>query len=213
MRSEWPLRRAALTAIAIVMAAAVLALLVVAARLKSGAVHRLDVTIDDDVNRYVHRHPAQIRMWQLISAIGGPLTWRILAGVTAVGLWFRRRRREAVLVAVAMAGAAVLSSLVKLLVDRARPVVPYPIEQVGGGSFPSGHALTSATALALLVLLAAPHLSTRWRATLVSLAAAVALAIGASRVMLGVHYVSDVVGAWLIAVLWLTVVFTFGRGH
>lgn len=208
-----PLRPSKWAMTAVALAAVALALIVVAAQLHSGAVHRLDVRIDDQVNRYVHRHPAQVRTWKVFSAVGGPLTWRILAGIGAIALWLKHQRRQAVLVVVVMAGAAALSGLVKVWAGRVRPTVPFPIERVGGGSFPSGHALTSFTALALLIVLAWSRVHGWWRAVLVILAAVVVLAIGASRLMLGVHYLSDILGGWLIGGLWLTAVLAAARSR
>lgn len=186
-----------------VAALALLVLLAVVARLHSGAVHRLDVRLDDDVNRYLHRRPGQVHLWRLITDAGGPVTWRVAAGLAAVALWMRRKRATALLLVVAMAGAAALSELVKVTVRRPRPTVPFPVEHVAGGSFPSGHALTSATALSLAVVLAAPHLRRAARVLVVVAAALIAVAVGASRVMLGVHYLTDVLGGWLLAGLWV----------
>lgn len=184
---------------------AILVLLVVAARLRSGAVHRLDVRIDDQVNRWVYCRPWLVDSWKVITDAGGPTTWRVLAGVAAVLLFLRGLRREFALVVGAMVAAAVLSGVFKSRVGRPRPVVPHPIEHVGGGSFPSGHALTSATALGLLVLMATPRLSRVARRWLIGVAAVIVLLVGASRVMLGVHYVSDVLGGWAMAALLLLV--------
>jgi membrane-associated phospholipid phosphatase len=184
----------------------VLVLLVMAARLHGGAVHRLDVHIDDHVNDFMHRHRGQARAWRLVSAIGGPATWRVAAGGVALLLWFSRRTVEAIFVAVAIVGAAAWSELVKVLVRRPRPVVPFPVEHVAGWSFPSGHALTSATAALVTVVLAAPHLRRGMRVLVATVAALIALSVGASRVLLGVHYVSDVAGGWVIAALWVAAV-------
>jgi undecaprenyl-diphosphatase len=121
-------------------------------------------------------------------------------------LLIRRRLRLAVFVVVAMAGAAVLSGVTKTAVHRARPVVKVPIEKVAGGSFPSGHALTSFVALGLLVILLGPRLPVAWRALLTVAAALIVVAVGFSRLILGVHYLTDVLGGWLIGALWLTAI-------
>ena len=185
------------------LAAALLVALIVFARGRTGAVHRLDVAVADDLNGYVSRHPTEVTVWKVVSDIGGPLTWRVLAVVAAIALWLRRRRRDAVIVAAAMVAAAVLSGVVKTVVDRHRPVVPTPVDHVGGASFPSGHALTSFTALGLLVLLTWPYVARRTRIALTALAALLVAAIGFSRLILGVHYLTDVVGGWLIGALLL----------
>jgi undecaprenyl-diphosphatase len=203
--------RVVLMLVAVLFAAVALALLVVAARSHGGTVHRLDIRVNDRINRYVHDHPDETTAWKVVTDVGGPTTWRVLAGVAALALWARRKVRLAVLIAVAMAGAALLSGVVKVAVDRARPLVPHPVDHAGGGSFPSGHALTSFTAAALLVLLVGPHLSRLGRAVLAAAAALVALAVALSRLMLGVHYVTDILGGWLIGALWLTAVFAVFR--
>ena len=194
------------------LGAILLLALVLVAGMHSGALHRLEVQIDDGINRGVHRHPLQIDFWKGVTTIGAPTTWRVLVGLAAVGLWLRRRRWQAVMALVAIAGAAVLSGVLKALVDRARPSVPYPIAHAGGGSFPSGHALTSATALALLVVVLGSELPGRARRWLVAIAVVVGLAIGASRVALGVHYPTDVIGGWLVAGLWLAAIRRMLRG-
>jgi undecaprenyl-diphosphatase len=197
----------------VLLAALILAALVVFARSKTGAVHRLDVSTANDLNRYLAGHRGQVHLWKAVTDIGGPSTWRVLAAVAVVVLWVRRQRRAAMFVAVAMIGAAVLSGVTKALIGRARPIVKVPVDRVGGGSFPSGHALTSFAAVGALLLLLLPVLSTAWRAVLVSAAVVVVAAVGFSRLILGVHYVTDVLGGWLIAGLWLAALWSvFRRG-
>ena len=139
----------------------------------------------------------------MVSAVGSPTSWRVLAGIAVVTLWLRRRRQPALLIAVTMAGAAILSAGTKTLVGRPRPVVALTVDRASGKSFPSGHALTSLVAVGLLVLLLWPASSARQRLGLLAAAVVVVAAIGFSRLVLGVHYLSDVLGGWLIGGLWL----------
>jgi undecaprenyl-diphosphatase len=104
-----------------------------------------------------------------------------------------------------MAGAAVLSGVTKTLVHRVRPIVSHPVDRAGGGSFPSGHALTSMVAFGLALVLVLPMLSGRWRILATVTAALLVLAVGFSRLILGVHYVSDVIGGWIIGIAWLLI--------
>jgi len=203
--------RALLALAGVLLAAAILAVLVVFARSKTGAVHDLDFDTADDLNRYLTSHHGQVGMWKTITAAGGPTTWRVLAVITVIALSVRRRWRLAGLVAVTMAGAAVLSGVTKLLVHRARPIVTVPVERVGGGSFPSGHALTSVVAVGLTLVLLLPVIGRRWRLLLASAGVVVVASVGFSRLILGVHYVTDVLGGWLIGVLWLAAVVTIFR--
>lgn len=192
-----------LVAVLTVATVALLAALIFWARTSTGAVHHLDVSVADSLNRYVARHPAEVTAWKVITNIGGPSTWRVLAGIAVVVLWLRHRRREAIVAGVTIAAAALVSGVVKTLVGRHRPIVPMPVDHVGGPSFPSGHSITSFTALGLLVVLAWPYLRRAARGAVVAVAFALAATVGFSRLILGVHYLTDVVGGWLLATLLL----------
>jgi membrane-associated protein len=113
----------------------------------------------------------------------------------------RRRIREAAVLGAGMAGAALLVLGVKQLVDRARPGAALRLGGPDGSpSFPSGHTLMTAAFLGLLVWLVWPHLRTHTaRAAVVASAGLAAWAVGASRVYLGYHWMTDVVAAWLVA--------------
>lgn len=197
--------------VAVLLAALVLAALVVFARSTAGAAHNFDTDAADGLNRYAGRHHGQVDAWRAVTTVGGPATWRVLAAAAVLALCARRRWRPAILIAVTMAGAAALSGVTKSLVNRHRPQVPLPVDRIAGGSFPSGHALTSFVAVGLLVVLVLPSLDGGWRGLLVVAAAVVVAAVGFSRLILGVHFVTDVVAGWLIAGLWLTSVLAVFR--
>jgi undecaprenyl-diphosphatase len=122
-----------------------------------------------------------------------------LVALFAAWLLLRRRARSALILSGVALAALALERGVKWLVQRPRPeaareLMPLP----SGWSYPSGHALcATAVYVTLALLLTAPPAPRRYR--LVALPAALLLAflIGFSRLYLGVHYVSDVVGGWL----------------
>jgi undecaprenyl-diphosphatase len=192
------------------LAVIALALMLGSARARTGSWHAFDLRNSARLDHYLATHRGQLHTWQLITDAGGPATWRVLAAVAVVVLAVLRRWREAITIAVAMIGAAILSGVVKLAVGRHRPRPRVVFEHVGGGSFPSGHALTSIVAAGLLVLLVGPHLPRVLRFLLWFVAALVVAAVGFSRLVLAVHYPTDVLGGWLIGVLWLALVFTLG---
>lgn len=138
-----------------------------------------------------------------ITAFGGtgPLGFITLAGI--VYLLLRRRRRTALFLFAAIAGGQLLSSALKLGFDRPRPdLVPHGME-VYTASFPSGHAMMTAIVyLTLAALLARSERRRRLKAFLLLLAACVTLMVGISRVYLGVHWPSDVLGGWMIGSAW-----------
>lgn len=197
--------------VVVLLAVIALALLLGSARARTGSLHTFDVRNSARLDHYLATHRGQLSTWQAITDIGGPATWRILAAVAVLVLAVLRRWRAAITIAVAMIGAAILSGVVKLAVGRHRPHPRVVFEHVGGGSFPSGHALTSIVALGLLVLLLGPHLSRALRIALWTGAVLVVAAVGFSRLVLAVHYPTDVFGGWLIGGLWLALVFALVR--
>lgn len=164
---------------------------------------RLDLAVAHRLNDAIASHRKQIRFFKTVSMVGGPTGWRVLAGVAAVAFRLRGRRRPAWQIALTMAGAAVLSGGTKALVGRPRPALAVLLDRPSSKSFPSGHALTSFVAVGLLVLLLWPSCSARQRTLLLIAAALLVAAIGVSRLALGVHFLTDVLGGWLLGALWL----------
>ncbi len=142
-------------------------------------------------------------MMRDITAFGGtgPLAFITLAGI--LYLLLRRRLRTALFLFAAIAGGQLLSSLLKLGFDRPRPdLVPHGTV-VYTASFPSGHAMMTAIVyLTLAALLARSESRRRIKTFLLLLAASVTLLVGVSRVYLGVHWPSDVLGGWMVGSAW-----------
>lgn len=159
-----------------------------------------DARTEVRVHGVASRHPWLVDSARWLTHLGDPAVVTVAAFVLAA-LLARRRRRDAIYVVVVRAVAAALSSAVKIAVGRHRPVLPHPFAHAGGGSFPSGHALGSAALWGSVAVLL--WLGRRHRAAVVA-AVALPAVIGASRVVLGVHYVSDVVAGllcgWVCAV-------------
>lgn len=160
--------------------------------------------LDDDASLGAHafvvRHPALEGPLRATAVITHPWVFRALVLVLAVWAAVRGRRRLAAWAVVTMVVAAFVVSGVKALVARPRPVLPEPIAHAPGASFPSGHALGAAVGCAVIVVVLLPVLRRAWRAVAWTLAVIVTVASGAFRVLLGVHYVSDVVAGWILGV-------------
>src|SRR6202000_135054 len=88
-------------------------------------------------------------------------------------------------------------------VGRLRPVVAHPVAYGNGNSFPSGHALGSIVCYGALFLVFLPAARGTWRRVLTAVTVTLIAAIGVSRLLLGVHYLSDVLGAWALGITWL----------
>jgi undecaprenyl-diphosphatase len=138
-----------------------------------------------------------------ISALGSS-TVLVLLIFSVIGyLWLERRYGVLALVVVSTAGATLISVMLKDVLGRSRPTVVPHLVSVSSPSFPSGHSLLSAAVyLTLGTLLARVTTDRITKLYLVGLSATLAILIGASRVYLGVHYPTDVLGGWTIGFLW-----------
>jgi membrane-associated phospholipid phosphatase len=131
-----------------------------------------------------------------------PWVFRISVLVAAAVLWRRHARSAALWAASTMIVGTLLGAVLKLIVSRARPALDDPVATATGFSFPSGHALNAALGSSLLVALLWRPAARRGRRLLL-LAVGVLLVVltGLDRVLLGVHFPSDVLAGWIVGVL------------
>ncbi|MGW0118754.1 phosphatase PAP2 family protein [Streptomyces sp. NPDC003327] len=129
-----------------------------------------------------------------------PWTMRALAVAAAVYLWARGERRQALWVVGALLLAGGLQQLVKYAVGRERPRWPDPVDSAHFASFPSGHAMTATVVCGLLLWVLALARREEWRGwgTIAGVAVVSVLGVGWTRVYLGVHWPTDVLGGWLM---------------
>jgi membrane-associated phospholipid phosphatase len=193
--------RLALGALAGVLVAVPLALLVLAVRTGWAPVRQLDRGVADGLHGWAAQHPLVVAFFKAIAVMFDPWTFRIAVLVLVVVLLRRGARRLAWWAAVTMTVGSVLGFVLKLAVARARPSFATPEAGAPGFSFPSGHALNSAVGTLVLLLVLSPVLpGVRARILARLIGALVVLVTGFDRVALGVHYLSDVVAGWLVAV-------------
>lgn len=148
---------------------------------------------------WVHAHSSAF-LTQLsvgLNTVGGPLLMGGTLTLMVLGLWFTGRRPQATLALLGLGGAVGSAWAMKLVFHRARPELWPRVIVEHGASFPSGHSTVSAALVTVLALLA---WRTRWRWPTVILGTLYALLVGYSRLVLGVHYPTDVLAGWLTGV-------------
>ena len=184
------------------LAGVVLPLLLVGA-IAEGALQHGGVAGDATLLRFLHDHssPRLDSIMRFVTELGrlrvlGPATVVIVAE-----LFRRHQPRNALFVGLAMGGAHQLTIAAKLLFRRDRPMLWQSIAPETSFSYPSGHAMGS---MAFGLALAVVCWSTRLRWPAVVFGALFASLVGTSRVYLGVHYPTDVLGGWLAGFAWVT---------
>jgi undecaprenyl-diphosphatase len=150
-----------------------------------------------------HRAPWLTSLAKVLTWLGSSLVLWPVAVVAGLGLWrWRRRRLPAVLPALALAGAWAGSLLIKGLVGRPRPPVADRLAVVHSSSYPSEHAAQALATWGMLALMLMAGRSARARALLAAGAVLIAFVVGLTRLYLGAHWMSDVLGGWALAGVW-----------
>lgn len=150
---------------------------------------------------YAGRRPVLLAIARALTMLGEPTVLIGACAVCALWLWYSRRGRLGlVLLLIALIGRA-LSEVQKYSIARVRPNLEPHLVAVKTSSFPSGHAASSMIfylAVALALTAGRP-----WSRPATAGAVLLSLLIGTSRVMLGVHWPSDVIGGWAFGMLWV----------
>ena len=158
---------------------------------------------------YAGDRPVLVAVARFFTALGQP-TVLIGAGVVVAAWLFYAGHRHLpwALIAIVTIGRG-LSEVQKYWIARVRPDVEPHLVVVKTSSFPSGHANSSMIFYLTLALVLSA--GTRWQRAAVTGAILLSLAIGTSRVMLGVHWPSDVIGGWAFGLLWVLLTLRLAR--
>jgi undecaprenyl-diphosphatase len=144
-----------------------------------------------------------------ISALGSYSVLGIVFIAVLAFLLMTQRRAAALWVAVAVGGGVLLSNVLKHAFDRPRPDLVAHTARVFTPSFPSGHATLSAvTFLTLGALLASMQPSRRLKLFFLGVAIALTVAVGVTRIYLGVHHPTDVLAGWCVGAGWAAICWT-----
>ncbi|WP_149822953.1 phosphatase PAP2 family protein [Streptomyces tailanensis] len=179
-------------------------LLLVLVALSWGPLMSLDETIADTTHRWAVDETGITHAFRILTDwVWDPVTMRLLAAAAAIWLvWRYRAWWLAIWLAVTCTVGTALQQGLKAAVGRERPAWPDPVDSAHYAAFPSGHAMTTTVVCGLLLYLL--HLYGAGQTlvrTVLAVSAVSVVGVGLTRVWLGVHWASDVVGGWLLGLL------------
>ncbi|HEY2273062.1 MAG TPA: phosphatase PAP2 family protein [Jatrophihabitantaceae bacterium] len=163
----------------------------------------LDSALESDMHGYAVAHPGFTSAMRAVSTVATPVAWWAVLVPLTVVLLVLRQFRSAAFVPVTFLSSVGLNRALKALAARPRPVLPHPVAHAGGFSFPSGHAQAATVGCGIVLVLVLPLLARTWRITAIAAAALVAATVSFSRIALGVHFMTDVVGGLLVGACWV----------
>jgi undecaprenyl-diphosphatase len=169
-----------------------------------GADKKIMLALRDTANLHIPHGPAWLRETMLdITSLGSSAVLAMITCAAIIYLLINKKSHAALFVFLSMAGGTLLMNMLKSIFQRPRPdVIPHLVE-VSTYSFPSGHTLMATiTYLTLGALLARVQEKRRMKAYILSVAVVLAVLVGCSRVYLGVHWPTDVLGGWLVGAAW-----------
>jgi undecaprenyl-diphosphatase len=169
------------------------------------------VVVDAFISDWLHSHadPGFTRGTQLVSALASATTVGILSALIASGLLWKRLWDSLLGLVLAVAGGMLLNVLLKNLFDRARPGWADPLMALTDPGFPSGHTMMATILYGYVAVFLIWRIdSWRWRFFIAALTIALVLAVALSRMYLGAHFLSDVMGAMAAGTAWLALCLT-----
>jgi membrane-associated phospholipid phosphatase len=164
----------------------------------------VDTGLGTPAEAWSFRHVAAVRLLVGIEIAFGTVGTIVYVLALVVALWLTHRRRAMYWTLAVMVGTSVTTTLLKLLFHRSRPQWKDPVHALTSFSFPSGHASGIASGMGVVVVLTALYVySRRARQVTLSVAAGLVVLVGADRILLGVHNLSDVLAGYAVAGFWL----------
>lgn len=169
---------------------------------------QVDQALAQELHSTMISNPTSVQVFEFISLFGFQLLF-VLGIAVGIGLLLRKLWFYLLIWGVTLLGGSLLNQLTKVLFARSRPVFVDPVALANSFSFPSGHSMSSFIAYGMAAYLICLYVKNHYVRIFVVFAAVMAiLLIGISRLYLGVHYLSDVVGGFAAGGVWLATCIT-----
>jgi membrane-associated phospholipid phosphatase len=153
--------------------------------------------------QYSVAHPGWVTAWNVFCTVLGPTAFRLLTLVVIVFSLVRRNLRVTFFLVISVELSGLITEIAKYAANRPRPVTA--LVSASSTSFPSGHALGVMVAVLALLTVVLPVMRRPLRAWLVAFGSLIVIAFGIGRVVLNVHYPSDVVAGWALGYAYFVV--------
>lgn len=170
---------------------------------REGPLTEVDTWAAEHLHELVRDSPATVDALEIVSFLGKPLWFYVICIPTVVFLLRRRHLHLAVFLGSSALVGGLIDTVIKVVVDRDRPLLEDPVASAFNQSFPSGHSMMSLVIYGALLLIFLPVIPRSWRRAAYIGYGVLIVAIGLSRLALGVHYISDVLGGWVLGAAWL----------
>lgn len=187
--------------------AGLIASLVVLGSIANGVRDQEVFALDTWATPFLHgiASPGLDWLMNALTTMGSSLVLVPIFVVFAAALLLRRRYGAALFLGVASGGAVVIDATMKVIFERPRPKLDYAAV-LPDYSFPSGHSMNGVVIYVTLALILWSVFGRRVGVVSMVIATVLAFGIGVSRIYLGYHYLTDVLGGWLAGIVWLLVV-------
>jgi len=187
-----------------VVTLSLLAFFVLVTAIKVSALEPFDEAVETWVQQQIT--PIHTTLMLLLTELGSTAVMVVLTASVAAVLVLRRSDYWLARLGLTVPGCVLLNEVLKYLFHRSRPVLAHPLMKLKTYSFPSGHAVSATVLYGFLAILLCSSVPSKFRRVVISVGAIVLiLAVGLSRIYLGVHYPTDVLGGMIEGAAWLNI--------